>query len=260
LTKDKEQLLPKILVNSVPKSGTHLLIQMILGIPGMKITPTWYYPTTFGTLKDMKPAQVGPAHLDYSPEHARQLEEWGVKVVFISRDLRDIAVSLVHFVMENRWNSHPLNPYLKSLPTHEERLLTVIRGVTLSEQDASQYGIKSWPGIHEFTHRRYSWLDAPSSNVCCVTFEDLVRDQQSQNRGIMKMINFLWDDLQYQSFTKLQLLQLIKQNIDPKSSGTFRKGTIGNWKDEFTEPTKKAFKDVAGNILIQLGYEKDLNW
>jgi len=31
--------MPNILVNSLPKSGTHLLLQIILGIPGMIITP-----------------------------------------------------------------------------------------------------------------------------------------------------------------------------------------------------------------------------
>ena len=30
-------LSPKVLVNSIPKSGTHLLLQIILGIPGMII-------------------------------------------------------------------------------------------------------------------------------------------------------------------------------------------------------------------------------
>ena len=41
---------------------------------------------------------------------------------------------------------------------------------------------------------------------------------------------------------------------------SFRKGSIGSWKQYFTQEHKQAFKEVAGQLLIDLGYEKDLNW
>lgn len=59
---------------------------------------------------------------------------------------------------------------------------------------------------------------------------------------------------------KLQLLKLMKQNINPKTSWTFRKGKIGGWQEEFTEINKRNFKKVAGDFLIDLGYEKSNNW
>ena len=43
-------------------------------------------------------------------------------------------------------------------------------------------------------------------------------------------------------------------------SVTFHKGQIGAWKTEFTENHKKLFKEIAGQLLIDLGYEKDYNW
>jgi hypothetical protein len=254
----KNEFLPKVLVNSVPKSGTHLLMQLILGIPGMMITPTWYYPTTFNSLQSMKSGQMGPAHLHYSPEQAAQLEKWGIKVVFISRDPRDIAVSLVHFIMENKWNNHPFSPYLRSLKTHEDRLLAIIRGVRPGENGISSYGIESWPNIYQYTERQYAWLN--HSGICKVTFEDLVRNEQSQNQSIMKIIHCLWNDLAQLQLTKQHILQSMKQNINPSTSGTFRKGKIGSWHDEFAVEHKTAFKKIAGNLLIQLGYEKDHNW
>jgi hypothetical protein len=205
----------------------------------------------------MQPEQVGPAHLPYTPENAKKLKTWRVNVVFISRDLRDIAVSLFHFVMENKWN-HPYNPYLKHLKTHEERLLAIIRGVPPTEENLSKFGIRGWPNIYEFTHRQFGWLNDPG--ICKITFENLVRHQPSQNQSIMKIIDYLWADLQQQGMTKQALFQKMKGNIDPKHSGTFRKGTIGGWKEEFTDEHKNAFKQVAGNFLIQLGYEKDDNW
>jgi hypothetical protein len=44
------------------------------------------------------------------------------------------------------------------------------------------------------------------------------------------------------------------------NKGTFRKGQIGAWKEEFTAEHKDLFKQYGGELLIKLGYEKDLNW
>ena len=43
-------------------------------------------------------------------------------------------------------------------------------------------------------------------------------------------------------------------------TATFRKGQIGAWKKEFTQEQKELFKEHAGQLLIDLGYEKDYNW
>ena len=41
---------------------------------------------------------------------------------------------------------------------------------------------------------------------------------------------------------------------------TFRSGKIGSWKTEFDSENIKKFKELAGESLIKLKYEKDLNW
>jgi len=38
------------------------------------------------------------------------------------------------------------------------------------------------------------------------------------------------------------------------------KGQAGNWQRLFTEKDKSVFKDIAGEMLVKWGYEKDLNW
>ncbi|KAA9013579.1 sulfotransferase domain-containing protein [Niallia endozanthoxylica] len=248
--------LPKVLVNSLPKSGTHLLLQIVLGIPGMIITPAWIEEDK--DLKMIKLGSVGPAHLDYSEKHVNILKQENIKVIFISRDLRDVVVSLVHFVMLNKWGNHPWTPYLKELKTHDERLLTMIQGVKFTQEEQAKYGIPSIPNIREFSQNKLGWVKEQS--VCSITFEELVCNTESQNGSIMKIIEFLWNDLKQLNLTKEQLLQKIKQNIVPKNSGTFRKGSIGDWKHEFNNGHKTAFKNIAGDLLIQLGYEKDNNW
>jgi len=42
--------------------------------------------------------------------------------------------------------------------------------------------------------------------------------------------------------------------------GKHRKGVAGDWKNVFTEQDRATFKEVAGDLLIKLGYEKDNSW
>lgn len=44
------------------------------------------------------------------------------------------------------------------------------------------------------------------------------------------------------------------------SSRFYRKGIAGDWKNHFTEDDKRLFKDIAGDLLITLGYERDNTW
>lgn len=39
-----------------------------------------------------------------------------------------------------------------------------------------------------------------------------------------------------------------------------RKGIAGDWKNYFSDDDKALFKRVAGHMLVELGYEKDLRW
>lgn len=256
MSENHTSLLPNVLVNSLPKSGTHLLLQIILGIPGMEITPAWVIEDK--DLDMIKPGSVGPAHLVYSSERALLLKQKNLKVIFISRDLRDVVVSLVHFIMLNKWGNHPWTPYLTSLKTHEERLLTMIKGVSLSNEQYEEFGIAEIPNIRQFAQDKLGWCK--ELGICSISFEELVTDEESQQKAIMKIIDFLWDELKLLNISKMELLQRIRENIKPESSGTFRKGKIGDWKIEFNEEHKKAFKEIAGDILIQLGYEKDNDW
>jgi len=38
------------------------------------------------------------------------------------------------------------------------------------------------------------------------------------------------------------------------------KGKAGNWRNMFTQHNRQVFREVAGETLMNWGYEKDLNW
>lgn len=44
------------------------------------------------------------------------------------------------------------------------------------------------------------------------------------------------------------------------TSHHYRKGIVGDWRNYFSDATKKKFKEIFGNLIIKMGYEKDNNW
>jgi hypothetical protein len=52
----------------------------------------------------------------------------------------------------------------------------------------------------------------------------------------------------------------IAENVYYHRSSTFRKGIVGDWKNHMTPEHKAAFKEVAGQLLVDLGYEADEDW
>jgi hypothetical protein len=44
------------------------------------------------------------------------------------------------------------------------------------------------------------------------------------------------------------------------STSARRKGVAGDWKNAFTERDKAIFKETAGELLVELGYAKDMSW
>jgi hypothetical protein len=55
-------------------------------------------------------------------------------------------------------------------------------------------------------------------------------------------------------------LSVLVDAIRPKKSHTFRSGKTGGWKQYFMDDHKSLFKDVAGDLLVKLGYEENNNW
>ena len=110
-------------------------------------------------------------------------------------------------------------------------------------------------GVKQRYEGVFQWLE--QKNVMCVRFEDLIN-----NRDVT--LNAMLDEVEktgYKIPTPCeQALSILIEAIQPKKSRTFRSGKTGGWKEYFTEEHKKLFKDVAGDLLMRLGYEKNNDW
>jgi len=252
---------PVLLGISFPKSGTHLLDQILLGFSnvapfskrlhsfyaeyegetGIKRTPQ----QAIAWLDSLRPRDVASAHLFARPDAIARVTSPAFVPYFIFRDPRDVVVSHVFYVtdMEAR---HVHHDYYASLPDFNARLKVSMLGRSDVEIEFPDIATRFAPYL--------GWLDHPEA--LSIHFEDLVDDHPATMTRIMD--HFL---ARVPLHANRQLiLDSLEASINPKKSPTFRSGRTGEWRVHFTEEHKRIFKDAAGDLLIRLGYEKNYNW
>eukprot|EP01132_Coremiostelium_polycephalum_P009339 gene9339-11453_t len=192
----------------------------------------------------------------------------GSRYVLIVRDGRDVVVSLFwHYVRLGGFENWcgPTTKYLvepehvsnyKSNSSyfydHPEKLL---------EKEICFRAIaKSWAKRVKSDQDVITQLEKePVAQVHVIQYEELHRNPEDTR---MKMYNFL--DLDYGEAEPLSIddktLPGGFKEDGSESNKFFRKGEIGDWKNYFTPDNKKWFKEEAGHILIDLGYEINNDW
>lgn len=251
----------KIVITSIPKGGTNLVVKCVKAITGRGHQESNKWVTLCeddGSLKDLL-----MTHAIYTPEHAKILEKNNFKGIVMLRDPRDQAVSMVHYA--KKMMHHPRLGKRKKWPQlaeleFNEALIAWISDTShiYSPEDGgwSDKIIQSFKSIDDLYRKYLPWTQHPLFYTA--TFEKLVGPKGGGNK----------DD-------QIQEIMNIAQHIDhPISeqraeeiaeelfggSWTFRNGQIGEYKTSFTKEHTKLFKEKAGQLLIDLGYEKDFEW
>lgn len=251
---------PPILVNSVPKSGTHLLLQMVRALTDRRFFGSFIASTPSLTMNERSalsyrqavgrivPAEVVPGHLYYSRELEDQLHGKNVVHFLILRDPRDVVVSEAMY-LTYMTQFHRLHRAFRSLDSDDERISVAINGL----EDAP-CGVE-YPDVAE----RYACYEGwrRSNDVAVIRFEEL-RSPDPWN-PLARLIRL------YNARASIPLaiedeIPRMLAGINPARSHTFRKGMVGGWRKAFTVRHIEEMKAVAGDLLIQLGYETDLDW
>jgi hypothetical protein len=247
---------PKVFANSMPKGGTNLLGRMLNLLPC--VAPQWTYhldatiPGYLDQLRAVRNGQVVCSHLPWSESLVEILKSKRFAILFIIRDLRDVAVSDIHYIV-HKSPDHPLHRYFSSQRSDDERLMAYIRGVP-AHCFPSGAQPKAW---ENFIESILPWLDDP--NCLTIRFEDLVgsagggsdKKQVETVRLIIKHLGIKLSE---------EVIEEIAAKTFYTGARTFRKGQIGDWRNYFTKEHKQAFKEVHGDTLIRLDYEKDNDW
>lgn len=252
---------PILLGISFPKSGTHLLDQILLGFnrvapfsrrlhsfyaeyegeSGHKRTPQ----QAMAWLDSLRPRDIASAHLFARPDAVACITSSAFVPYFIFRDPRDVVVSHVFYVTEME-TRHVHHDYYQSLPNFNARLKVSIVGRPDTNIEFSNIAARFAPYL--------GWLDQPS--VMKIHFEDLIDDR---TLTLNRILDHFLARVPLQASRRL-ILEALESSINPSKSPTFRSGKTGEWKKHFTDENKKIFKDAAGDLLVRLGYEKDNDW
>jgi sulfotransferase 6B1 len=252
---------PPIFGNSKPKSGSHLLLQILNGFtqimpykyvdadPVRTITPDGRRRADEEILDDLRAIPngvIGWGYVDATPANVSFLTSAGRVNYFIYRDPRDLLVSQVFFATDMH-EGHGMHAYYNSLPDFGERLKVAITGI-----DKNGLKMVSVKGRYEGV---FQWLK--QENVMCIRFEDLINDRDFT-------LNSMLDGVEKTGYRfptpREKALSVLVEAIQPGKSHTFRSGKTGGWVHHFTEEHKSLFKEVAGDLLVRLGYEKDNDW
>jgi sulfotransferase 6B1 len=271
----------RIVANSIPKSGTNLLGRLLtllgfeqtseMGIRSRLVAGPFAPARKLLRARSAEKVTIGvvspqridrqwlerrlsrvadgyfvTAHCVYSPELASLFAGEQMRVVCILRDPRDVAVSQMHHIKQRK--EHFAHDAFLKLPSDSERLLVSIRG--------GELGGRRLQSLDERYRQFLGWQD--DNNAMMVKFEDLVGPRgggsaETQRRTVERVawhVGLEPDE---------RMISTVEENIFGVSN-TFRKGQIGGWREEFSAEHERAAREIAGPMLVELGYEADREW
>jgi hypothetical protein len=271
-----KDVFPRLVLISFPKSGTHLIEKVLLELGFVKKFFISYETgettdeiiddpilvgigsprkRSYSEMRDLF-SRIGPkeftiGHLPYSTGAHELLDELNIKKILMLRDPRDAVVSQLFWINNP---VHPFYPYISRMKSEEERLMFCIKGIPTEKTET---GEAVFIDMRERIKLIMPWIDDPDCLV--VRFEELIGPRGSgtledQKDTIRKICTHV-----YSSITETEIDRVAARVFDA-SSFTFRKGQIGGWENHFTPSHRDEFKRLAGSLLIDLGYEKDLDW
>lgn len=253
--------MPAVLGNAMPKSGSHLIIQVLQGLTNLgPFVKTGFPPVNRSEDNQKLPSEVvleniqnmQPGDIAYGYVHACEpfietLTGPQRATIFVYRDPRDMIVSHVFYATEMH-KGHGMHPYYTEvLDSTEKRINAQILGV-----DEPGFELSSVKTKYE---AYLGWLAQP--DVLCIRFEDLILNRD-------EAMGVILDYLVRRGFTsrvsRREAIETLKSAIAPRKSGTFRKGEPGNWREHFSQDNIKYFKEATGDLLVCLGYEQNADW
>ena len=237
---------PPIFVNSLPKSGTHLLMQVARQLPNKKYYGSFIAQTPSLTLKErsasdisMKiaaivPGEVLAGHLHFSTETSLALARANVFNLFIWRDPRDVLISEAHYLSKmNRW--HAMHRSFKACRNARERIALALEGD----------GSMRYPNARERVGAYMGWRS--DANCIVVRFEDLINPETREAE--IQRIRVSYAQRAQIDVSEVTALETLVAAIAPERSHTFNRGEAERWRTDMTEQEQDRSRQLLGEWL-----------
>lgn len=252
---------PIVLGNAMPKSGSHLIYQVVQGLtrigpfvnPGFppvnrnEVNAKLDKAAVLENLRRMRPGDVGYGYIKAFAPFVELLTQPEWATLFVYRDPRDMIVSHVFYAAQMHPGHAMHTYYTQTLKTMDDRIHAAIEGVDAPGSHLSAVRVK-YEGY-------LGWLEQPA--VLCLRFEDLI---QNRPTALDRILDYLAQRGFRARLPRHDEIALLEQAVAPGKSGTFRKAKPGNWREHFSPENKTFFKEQAGDLLLRLGYEKNNDW
>lgn len=249
---------PRILVNSIPKAGTHLLTSELARIDGLQNSRLHLLNTDIVTdrrdsstdpemdiarierqLATVRAGQYFSAHLPWSAPFEEILATREIATVFVLRDPRDVLASRYHYIM--------------GLKRH--RLHGFLANPALSENERYRLLVEGNPGepflrpMAEMLEQFAPWVE--SARTLTIRFEELVGARGGGS-----------DDEKRAAFQRIAAHCGIEEDrlpaditAPPAKTATLRKGKAGTWREELPRDIQELVELRCGAALRRLGYD-----
>jgi len=265
----------RIIANSVPKSGTHLLTR-VLELMGLELFPTFLngglvarsmttaetpdkvrvgseWPCLvdnerfFALMSQVEAGMFIKGHLPYSPRVAEMLDRLDYRMVLMLRDPRDVAVSHVDWALSRDYLPHR-KLYQALAP--DDRLAAAIIGFRCEPAGPIVAGLR------ERFEQMLPWTARETTYV--TRFESLVGPQgggshEAQLAELAAIAGHLGLDASPETL----------KDVAVRAFGgtmTFKGGRSGRWREAFKDRHRDLVKREVGDIVAALGYEADDDW
>lgn len=242
---------PFYYVSEHPKSGGSWLARMVSDYLQLPFPQYVRLPIAFRS--------VILNHWQYDPRMRR--------VFYLYRDGRDVMVSMYFHHLRM------LRTAQNSRPRRIERTYERLFGKNFDPDDV----VRHLPRFveHEFAHpgrgtplnwrdHVQDWLRAEGSgSVTYLSYEELQRDcGATLGKALESMTGEAVDPWRLE--TTVEKMSMKRQTGRDPGGGDrtqhARKGIVGDWKNYFSQEAAERFNELAGDLLVQLGYERDRSW
>ena len=127
------------------------------------------------------------------------------------------------------------------------------------ESNSLTFFIKDF--IPEWQNYMVSWN---VNNVTLVSYENLKHDTKGILHRIIKELGFQPNPYKIDNaickWSVANYKKYFEDDKNPLKERDVRTGSIGEWRSVLSEEQKKIFKKIAGDSIINFGFEEDNNW
>ena len=256
-------------VGGYPKSGTTWASQLVGNYLGL--------PVVAGSLLPIGHRCVLHQHWDHQPALDRE--------VYVIRDGRDVMVSLYHNLMKNVIASREKRRSYGRLSAVERALIDRVDWAVDHERRFERIlgvGYEPWnlsanlprfieaeltepflPVVTRPWHEHVRSWRAAGRRTTFVRYEDLLSDTGA---ALAKVIEGMQGEPADRALVALAVDRCSFARQTGRAQGTedrskfARKGIAGDWRRAFSAEARLVFHRIAGELLVELGYERDDVW